>query len=226
MIHYQKEYEIQANIIKAQGIDLDRVLDECQEWKQKYKTLKKTWEDLKDDAENGGKMRDEYYHLLADAANETKLFKKENERIQELVETLQAEKKFLKYAIKSAEEKYNAEKSQNASLREEIDALKAKSPPSPPDEKGRPPLRRRPSGANASEDKTHCPNSPSESGRKTKERKREKADKTTQQRPRSRSPSRKRSVSRTQEADNTSDRKARILHLTGKPAEGDWGTSA
>ena len=153
-----------------------------------------------------------------DAANQMKLLKKENEDLQESVRTLEGEKEYLQTAIQRSEEKYQAEKSENDTLREniksseekykaEIAALKAKLPPG---RNFQPPLKRR--------------KSPEQSC-KTREGEGEKADKTPKQRACSRSPSRRTSISRPQEADNTSDRRARFKLLTGHEAEGDWGCS-
>jgi len=146
--YYRKQCETREHVIERQGSDIDRVLDEADEWKQQCATLKKACALLKEDAKNDRKVIDEYKITITSSANDVALWQKDNKRLQELVRTLQAEKeeqkdvvKALKDDIKISEEKYNADKCQKVKLCEDIDALKAKLPP---DENERPPLKRRP----------------------------------------------------------------------------------
>ena len=106
-------------MIERQGSDIDRVLDEADEWKQQCATLKKTCALLKEDADNDRKMIDEYKITITSSANDVTLWQKDNKRLQDLVRKLQAENeeqkdvvKALKDDIKISEETYNADKCQ------------------------------------------------------------------------------------------------------------------
>ena len=148
-----------------------------------------------------------------DAANQMKVLTKEKEDLQELVRTLQGEKDDLQELVRSSEEKLQAEKSSNITLREHIKRFEEKYQAEERENDNlrdqRAPLKRRKS------DKHSC---------NTRDSEGEKAVKSPKQRACSRSPSRRTPISRPQEADNTSDRsrRSRFRRLTGSEPEADW----
>ena len=144
------------------------------------------------------------------AAEQMQLLTKEKEDLQTQVRTLQAEKAELLESVRHSHDKFQAEKAVNITLRGRVKRFEEKYGAEEREDDHirdqRPPLKR----------PKHASNPRESEG--------EKADKSRKKQPRSRSPSRRTSMSRTQEADNTSDgnRRNRFRNLVGCEPEAEW----
>ena len=173
--------------------------DEVKTLKDTIKVLKKEKEELQETE----KKKEELHAEDIDAANEIKVLKEKKEELQERFDALQAEMVHLK-------EKHQAEKHANGMLREAIVKFEDKFRAEMENDNlsdSRPPMKRH------------------HNSYKKRESEGEKAGKSSKQRASSRSTSRKRSISRPQEADNTSDRRDKFKRLVGHEAEAAWKTT-